>query len=120
MLKPGGTLAAWCYNFPEIEHHSEANAVLSDFIENVVGPHKTEGNFRCERQYRGIEPGREDFGVMERDSMSFEQDSTVWHLVSSRAVSFSVSITGILLILSILSSSSSKLQHSNTDSYSCR
>ena len=81
MLKPGGKLAAWCYSFPVIEHHAEADRVFRDFRENVLGPHKTDVMSHCERQYRSIEPSAQDFGTVERDTMPYRLETTVWHLV---------------------------------------
>ena len=82
VLKPEGALAAWCYTFPEIEHHARANAVLKDFRNSVLGPHLTEVSARCERQYKDVEPSAEEFGTVLRDAVPFRQESSVWHLVS--------------------------------------
>jgi len=81
VLKPGGSLVAWCYYFPHIKEHCEADAILQKFKGDIFGPHMTEVQHRCEKQYRGLEPSKEDFGVVERAGMPFEQQSTVWHLV---------------------------------------
>ena len=83
MLRPGGKLAAWCYSFPDIEHHAEADRVFRDFRENVLGPHKTDVMSHCERQYRDIAPSAQDFGTVERDTMPYRLETTVWHLVSA-------------------------------------
>lgn len=82
VLKPAGALAAWCYTFPEIEHHAGADAVLKDFRSSVLGPHLPEVSVRCERQYKGIEPSAEEFGTVVWDAMPFRQESSVWHVVS--------------------------------------
>ena len=82
VLKPAGALAAWCYTFPEIEHHAGADAVLKDFRTSVLGPHLPEVSIRCERQYKGIEPSAEEFGTVLWDAMPFRQESSVWHVVS--------------------------------------
>lgn len=83
VLKPAGALAAWCYTFPEIEHHAGADAVLKDFRSSVLGPHLPEVSVRCERQYKGIEPSAEEFGTVVWDAMPFRQESSVWHVVQS-------------------------------------
>ena len=83
VLKPGGKLAAWCYSFPDIEHHAEADRVFRDFREDVLGPHKTDVMSHCERQYRDIAPSAQDFGTVERDTMPYRLETTVWHLVSA-------------------------------------
>ena len=83
MLKPGGKLAAWCYSFPDIQHHAEANSVFRDFRENVLGPHKTDVMSHCEGQYRDIAPSAQDFGAVEWDTMPYRLETTIWHLVSA-------------------------------------
>jgi hypothetical protein len=55
--------------------------VSRDFTDNVLGAHKTEVHYSCERQYRGLEPSREDFGVVKWDTLPCDVESTVWHLV---------------------------------------
>ena len=47
----------------------------------MLGPHKTEVHYSCERQYRGLEPSREEFGVIQWDTLPCDVESTVWHLV---------------------------------------
>ena len=81
VLKPGGALAAWCYYFPCIKDHAAADAVLQSFRSRILGPHTTTVQRSCENRYRGLEPGREEVGVVERDTLPFERESTVWHLV---------------------------------------
>ena len=86
MLKPGGKLAAWCYSFPDIEHHAEADRVFRDFRENVLGPHKTDVMSHCERQYRDIAPSAQEFGAVEWDTIPYRLETTVWHLVCPESV----------------------------------
>ena len=81
MLKPGGALAAWCYYFPQIKHHKEADDIFQGFRERITGSRITDVRSYTESKYRGLEPGPEEFGVVERDEIPFVQESTVWHLV---------------------------------------
>ena len=85
MLKPGGKLAAWCYSFPDIAHHAEADSVFRDFRENVLDPHKTVGMAQCKCQYRGFKPSTQEFGTVEWDSIPYRLETTVWHLVGSES-----------------------------------
>ena len=81
MLKPSGALAAWCYWFPQIKHHEEANTILQKFREQVTGGPTTAVQRHAESRYKDLQPGPEEFGVVEWDSIPFVQESTVWHLV---------------------------------------
>ena len=81
LLKPGGALAAWCYYFPQIKHHEEANAIFQGFRERITGSRITNVRSYTESRYKGLEPGPEEFGVVERDEIPFVQESTIWHLV---------------------------------------
>ena len=81
VLKRGGALAAWCYYLPAIKGHARADEVLQGFFYGVMGPYHGEAHEHCEQEYRDIEPGSEDFGVIERTSLPFEQQSSIRHLV---------------------------------------
>ena len=81
MLKPGGALAAWCYYFPQIKHHEEANDIFQGFRERITGSRITDVRSYTESKYKGLEPRPEEFGVVERDEIPFVQESTIWHLV---------------------------------------
>lgn len=82
MLKPEGALAAWCYWFPQIKHHAEANTVLQQFRLQIMGTtNKTAVQSHAESKYKGLKPGPEEFGMVEWDEIPFVQESTVWHLV---------------------------------------
>lgn len=81
MLKPGGALAAWCYSLPLIKDCTRANKFFNEFWETKLGPHKAHAHIIWERQYRGFEPGEGDFGVVKRVTQTFEQKSSIWHLV---------------------------------------
>ena len=84
VLKPEGALAAWCYWFPQIRHHPEANTVLQQFREQIMGTTtRTAMQRHAENRYKGLQPGPEEFGVVEWDEIPFVQESTIWHLVSA-------------------------------------
>ena len=53
-----------------------------EFRSSMGGPHVTEVSARCARQYKGIELSAEEFDTMLRDTVSFRQESSVWHLMS--------------------------------------
>ncbi len=93
MLKPGGALAAWCYYHPEIKGQPEASRVHAEFCSSVLGPYKEEAHSACERQYAGLEPSSAEFGVVERASLQFEQQSSIMHLVGIFCSTTALSIT---------------------------
>jgi ubiquinone/menaquinone biosynthesis C-methylase UbiE len=80
VLKPGGALAAWCYPLPTVASSDRAERVIQAFWQ-AMDPFKTEAHHRVDNRYKGLEPDDEEFGVVERTEVPFEQESTIWHLV---------------------------------------
>ena len=81
VLKPRGALAAWCYSLPQIKDSTRANQLFNEFWDTKLGPHKADAHIIWERQYRGLEPKENDFGEVKRVTQTFEQKSSIWHLV---------------------------------------
>ena len=100
LLKPSGALAAWCYWFPQVKHHKEANAILQKFREQLAGG--TAVQRHAESRYRDLPPGSQEFGVVEWASIPFVQESTVWHLVRASAQATCSSTLHLLLGLPVV------------------
>lgn len=83
VLKPDGTLAAFCYRVPEAVGLSEANRAFRDFPAQLRGSDKLEVHNILGREYRGVEPTADDFEVVQRAETSFVQCTTLGNWVSS-------------------------------------
>lgn len=104
VLKPDGTLAAFAYRLPEGAGLSEANKVFRDFSDFLLGPDMLEAHRIWSRDYRGVEPTANEFGVVERAETSFDHPSTLgnwvkrWHVL---LCSLSCSVRSIFKIPSL-------------------
>ena len=102
VLKPGGALAAWCYYHPDIKGHAAATRVHSEFCSTVLGPYKEDAHRHCERQYAGLEPNNTEFGIVERATTQFEQQSSIMHLVRSSLHDWCWHVTSPTCALTVL------------------
>lgn len=81
VLKPHGTLAAWCYMVPQVKDSAAASAAVNRFFFQTLKPYIEEPHKRFLEQYRTIEPQDTDFCEVKRDTLDFEQRSSIRLLV---------------------------------------
>ncbi len=84
ILKPGGTLAAWCYGLPRIEHNVTASNMIWDlrFGADKLGPHWLAQNKLVDEGYASIWPDSTYFEDPVRKKLWGQQETTVESLVS--------------------------------------
>jgi hypothetical protein len=59
VLKPHGALAAWGYDLNKFDNPN-ADKVMEDYYEGVLGPYWDEGRRKVEQHYRGMAWSRSD------------------------------------------------------------
>ena len=84
ILRPGGTLAAWCYGIPRIEGNTAASNLVWDlrFGADKLGPHWSDRNELVDEGYSTIQPDAIDFEAPVRKKLWGQQETTVEGLVS--------------------------------------
>lgn len=85
ILKPGGTLAAWCYGIPTVQHNEAASHLIHDlrFGADKLGPYWSDRNRLVDEGYASVQPDPTRFEAPVRRKLWGEQETTVESLVSS-------------------------------------
>ena len=84
ILRPGGTLAAWCYGIPKVEGNAAASRLIWDlrFSADKLGPYWSERNKLVDEGYASIQPDATYFEAPVREKLWGQQETTVEGLVS--------------------------------------
>ena len=84
ILKPGGTLAAWCYGIPRIEENAAASRLVWDlrFGDDKLGPYWSKRSKLVDEGYASVQPDATYFEAPLREKLWGQQKTTVEGLVS--------------------------------------